>query len=134
MPDYLLDCNHLSTSLRGFRRCPSGSTKDEGPGIVSFLVTWFSAGWKLEFNRPRIQTTIVAGWPNSCAMCGYGPWMPRPPRLYGAVYLELRRRGRVLSQVDIMLAALARQHMPIVLTTDRDFEALSDLAVENWAV
>ncbi|MBV8311812.1 MAG: type II toxin-antitoxin system VapC family toxin [Planctomycetaceae bacterium] len=55
-------------------------------------------------------------------------------RLYGAVYLELRRQGRVLSQVDIMLAALARQHKLIVLTTDRDFEALADLAVENWAV
>ena len=55
-------------------------------------------------------------------------------RLYGAVYLELRRQGRVLSQVDIMLAALARQHKLIVLTTDRDFEALANLAVENWAV
>jgi len=55
-------------------------------------------------------------------------------RLYGAVYFELRRQGRVLSQVDIMLAALARQHKLIVLTTDRDFEALANLAVENWAV
>jgi tRNA(fMet)-specific endonuclease VapC len=55
-------------------------------------------------------------------------------RLYGAVYVELRRQGRVLSQVDMMLAALARQHKLALLTTDRDFEALSDLAVENWVV
>jgi len=53
-------------------------------------------------------------------------------RHYGAVYVELRREGRVLSQVDMMLAALARQHKLIVLTTDRDFEALTDLRVENW--
>ena len=33
----------------------------------------------------------------------------------------------------MMLAALAKQHKLIVLTTDRDFEALSNLAVENWA-
>jgi predicted nucleic acid-binding protein len=32
----------------------------------------------------------------------------------------------------MMLVALARQHKLIGLTTDRDFEALSDLATENW--
>jgi tRNA(fMet)-specific endonuclease VapC len=53
-------------------------------------------------------------------------------RLYGAVYIELRRGGRALSQVDMMLAALARQHKLVVLTTDRDFEALPDLTIENW--
>jgi predicted nucleic acid-binding protein len=46
----------------------------------------------------------------------------------------LRGQGRVLSQVDMMLAALARQHKLSILTTDRDFEALSDLTVENWVV
>jgi predicted nucleic acid-binding protein len=33
-----------------------------------------------------------------------------------------------------MLAALARQHKLIILTTDRDFEALTDLRVENWVI
>jgi predicted nucleic acid-binding protein len=33
-----------------------------------------------------------------------------------------------------VLAALARQHKLTVLTTDRDFEALTDLRVENWVV
>jgi predicted nucleic acid-binding protein len=32
----------------------------------------------------------------------------------------------------MMLAALARQHDITVLTTDRDFEALTDVKVENW--
>jgi len=54
-------------------------------------------------------------------------------RLYGKVYIELRDQGRVLSQIDMVLAALARQHKLTLLTTDRDFEALSDLRVENWA-
>ncbi len=54
-------------------------------------------------------------------------------RIYGVVYLELRGKGRVLAQVDIVLAALARQHKLTLLTTDRDFEALADLRVENWA-
>ncbi len=53
-------------------------------------------------------------------------------RLYGEVYHELRRQGRVLSQVDMMLAALTRRMNLILLTSDRDFEALPDLSVENW--
>jgi predicted nucleic acid-binding protein len=32
----------------------------------------------------------------------------------------------------MMLAALARQYKLTLLTTDRDFEALPDLKVENW--
>jgi len=32
----------------------------------------------------------------------------------------------------MMLAALARQHKLTVLTTDRGFEAVAGLAVENW--
>jgi predicted nucleic acid-binding protein len=53
-------------------------------------------------------------------------------RLYGEVFNELRRRRRVLSQVDMMAAALARQHRLGILTTDGDFAALPDLKVENW--
>jgi len=54
-------------------------------------------------------------------------------RTYGDIYTELRRRGRVLSQVDIMVAALARQRKLTVLTTDRDFEALPDIEVADWS-
>ncbi len=52
--------------------------------------------------------------------------------LYGDVYHQLRQRGRVCSQVDMMLAALARQLDLILLTSDRDFDALPGLSVENW--
>lgn len=53
-------------------------------------------------------------------------------RCYGEVFNELRCRGRALSQVDMILAALARQHKLTILTTDRDFEALPDISTENW--
>ena len=50
----------------------------------------------------------------------------------GEIYLELRRKGRALSQVDTMLATIARYRRLTILSTDRDFEALPDLRVENW--
>ena len=54
-------------------------------------------------------------------------------RIYGELYMELRRAGRVLSQVDIMIGALARQMKHTILTTDRDFEALTDIRLEDWS-
>ena len=58
----------------------------------------------------------------------------RVARMYGQVYLELERRGRALSQVDMMLAALARLMNLTLLTSDRDFEAMPDIRTENWLV
>jgi tRNA(fMet)-specific endonuclease VapC len=54
-------------------------------------------------------------------------------RIYGDLYTELRRCGRVLSQVDIMVAALARQMKLTILTTDRDFGALADIRTADWS-
>lgn len=53
-------------------------------------------------------------------------------REYGLVYRELRAKGRSLSQADLILASMARQYHLRLLTSDRDFEALPDIAAENW--
>jgi tRNA(fMet)-specific endonuclease VapC len=53
-------------------------------------------------------------------------------RMYGAIYHDLKARGRVLSQVDMMLAALARQMNLTLVTSDQDFAALPDIPTENW--
>jgi tRNA(fMet)-specific endonuclease VapC len=52
--------------------------------------------------------------------------------LYGVIHHNLKSRGRVLSQVDMMLAALARQMNFTLVTSDQDFNALPDIAIENW--
>jgi predicted nucleic acid-binding protein len=44
----------------------------------------------------------------------------------------LQKAGRALSQVDIMLAALARYMDATLLTTDNDFRALADIKTEDW--
>ena len=56
------------------------------------------------------------------------PIDPSTATIYGAIHHDLRRRGRVLSQVDMMAAALARQMALTVVTSDRDFAALPDIA------
>jgi tRNA(fMet)-specific endonuclease VapC len=53
-------------------------------------------------------------------------------RVFGEIYLTLQARGRSLSHVDIVLAALTRQMNLTLLTVDRDFEALPEVPTENW--
>jgi tRNA(fMet)-specific endonuclease VapC len=51
---------------------------------------------------------------------------------YAEAYHELQKTGRALSQVDILLAAMARHLRATLLTTDKDFQALPDIPTENW--
>jgi tRNA(fMet)-specific endonuclease VapC len=60
------------------------------------------------------------------------PIDPSTATLYGVIHHDLKRRGRVLSQVDMMIAALARQMTLTLVTSDQDFTALPDIPTENW--
>jgi tRNA(fMet)-specific endonuclease VapC len=51
---------------------------------------------------------------------------------YGEIFAESQKAGRALSQVDMILAAMARNSNVILLTTDQDFQALPDISTENW--
>jgi tRNA(fMet)-specific endonuclease VapC len=134
VPDYLLDSNHLSAALRQVsavrERIHQGRAASQRfiscHPVLCELEVGIEQTSKPDDNRRRLTQLLrhVRLWSLDDSTT----------RLYGVVYLELRRQGRVLSQVDMMLAALARQHKLALLTTDRDFEAISDLAVENWVV
>jgi predicted nucleic acid-binding protein len=53
-------------------------------------------------------------------------------RLYGEFFKKVKRRGRVLSHVDLVLAALAAQFKVTLLTSDEDFRATPEVKAENW--
>lgn len=134
MPDYLLDCNHLSAALRKVSAVRERIHQGRRAGhrflscypVLCELEVGIQQTVKPEENRRRLLQLLrqVRLWPLDA----------QTTRFYGAVYIELRRQGRALSQVDMMLAALARQHKLTVLTTDRDFGALADLRLENWTI
>jgi tRNA(fMet)-specific endonuclease VapC len=46
--------------------------------------------------------------------------------------LVLRKRGRRLETVDALIAAVALHHDLVLLTADRDFDAIPGLQLENW--
>lgn len=74
--------------------------------------------------RANLQRTLrqVRIWPLTYAIA----------KQYGVIAHDCRKRGRVLSQIDIMLVAFAREMNLVLVTTDRDFEAFPDIVTQNW--
>ena len=134
MAGYLLDTNQLSEAIRPVSRVRERIAEERSSGIrVGTCVPALcelEAGIQSLAKRDAYRRALgrllsrVRLWP-----------IEREVALaYGEVFHELRGRGRVLSQVDMMLAALARVMDLTLVTADRDFEALPDLHTDNWLV
>ena len=132
MAGYLLDTNHLNAALAPVSHVRDRIYQVHRTGIrlgtcVPALCE-LEVGLQLRKNsepfRRALQNLLkkVRVWPLNLDVVSY----------YAEIYLSLRRKGRALSQVDIMLAAIAERMKITVLTSDRDFEALSDIRTENW--
>jgi hypothetical protein len=61
VPDYLLDCNHLSAALRKVSAVRERIHQGRTRANVSFPAIPFSVSWKLGFSRLRSRTTFAAG-------------------------------------------------------------------------
>jgi tRNA(fMet)-specific endonuclease VapC len=75
-------------------------------------------------NLARLQAglAILRQWPTD----------DETPMEFAALFQELRAAGQMLSQFDLLIAAVARQHRLTLLTADRDFQPVPRLKVENW--
>jgi predicted nucleic acid-binding protein len=132
MAGFLLDTNHLGEALR-----PVSQVRDRIGAlhlagirigtcvpVLCELHAGITAGDRGEKYRLALERLLgrVRLWPLDSEAA----------RLYGQVFQESRKRGRVLSQVDMILVALAMQRNLTLATTDRDFEVFSNLKTENW--
>jgi len=132
MAGFLLDTNHLSEALRPVSRVRDRIGQLRFTGIrvgtcvpvLCELEAALPSSNRGQVYRRALQRLLgrVRLWPLELETA----------RFYGEIFRELRNRGRVLSQVDMMLAALARHKDLTLATSDRDFEALPDVRTENW--
>ena len=132
MRGYLLDTNHLSDAIQPGSRLPARlgevMRRRMAVGVCVPVLCELAAGIQgLGHPEPYRQglTRLLARtriWPLDLRTAG----------TYGELFQDLRARGRALSQVDLMIAALARQMHLNILTADQDFAMLPDLAIENW--
>lgn len=133
MKKLLLDTNHVghavSRNSAVLRRIHSEKRKGIRVGTCIPVLCEIETG-RLNVARPNeyrrnldaVLRKIVL-WPLTRETAEY----------FGEINQDLKRRGRVLSQVDMMLAALCREMDLTLVTTDKDFAALSWLKTENWS-
>jgi tRNA(fMet)-specific endonuclease VapC len=132
MKRYLLDTNHLGEAIgrvsivrdRIQQSCRQGGIFGTcGPVLCELLVGVVQRKDVVK-SRQRLDglLELVRLWPIELAIA----------ERYADAYHQLRKAGRALSQVDILLAALARHWNAMLLTTDQDFQALPDIQTENW--
>ena len=129
---YLLDTNHLSAAINPVsslrERLNKAHPRGTGIGTCIPVLCELECGIQntshKESHRRRLAQVLrrVRLWPIEFKMAS----------IYGELFQQLRRRGRILSQVDMLLCAMVLHLDVILLTSDRDFEALPEIRTENW--
>jgi len=131
MPGFLLDTNHLSAALNPgspvHRRLRQARSLGQKCGVCVPVLCELEVAIEQSARREQNHQALTL----LLAYLRIWPMEANLAPTYAALFLDLRRRGRALSQIDIMLAALASETL---LTTDRDFEALPAVRTENWTV
>ena len=135
MSRYLLDANAAADAMFRRRGVPErvkaarAAGHDIGIGIP--VLGELYAGFEFSASRDhnleilRRSVTLFRLW----------PFTPEAAKVYGRLYAELRRRGRIIQQVDLQIAAIALSFdLCTVVTEDSDFKAVPGLPVENWIV
>jgi tRNA(fMet)-specific endonuclease VapC len=132
MARYLLDTNHLGAALdeRSVIRGRLVQARKVGHrlGTCVPVLCELETGLIYTLRRDRNRRVLIG----LLRQIRIWPLEPMVSPLYADIYHDLRANGRVLSQVDMMLAAICRSIDATLLTSDRDFEALPEVRTENW--
>ena len=134
MPGYILDTNHIGmavtrASLVG-RRLSEVRLTGACVGTCLPVLCEIEAGIRQVQNKSKYRRDLT----HVLRQLRIWPLDLNTTRVYGDLYTELRRLGRVLSQVDMMGAALARQMNLTVATTDQDFDRVPGIRTVDWSL
>lgn len=132
MNKYLLDTNHLSAYLDRKPalevRIDSALKAGDRFGICLPVLCEYRAGIRVSRryrqNLARLQAAlgIFRLWPTDEATT----------TAFAEIFQQLRAAGKMLSQFDLLIAAIARQHKLTLLSGDGGFKVVNNLDRENW--
>jgi predicted nucleic acid-binding protein len=132
MTGHLLDTNHLGAALtkvskvRDYarQRYQQGTTLGTCIPALCELEAGIQRTQDAESRRRRLTNLLsfVRIWPLDQAMA----------KSYGDMFLRSKTFGKILSQVDLMLAAMSVHLGVTLLTTDKDFATLTEVKTESW--
>ncbi len=131
MTRYLLDTNH-SSQLVHDERSPIWD-RLEAMSKKQYALCWPSVGelWFMVLNSEKVQ-------PNRARLASLLPqfsiWRFEDEEAieFGLLRVELRKAGRPIPAVDVMIAAIARANNLVLVTADQHFNVIQGLKLENW--
>lgn len=135
MKRYLLDSNAVTEFVN--RREPVMSrvrdARQRGDRIGTCEPVVAELYYGLEFSSSRQENLVRLE--RGLSQIRSWPFERRSAREYGRIAAELKRRGRKMQVVDMMIAAIALTTPDaVVVTTDSDLSAVPGLIVEDWTV
>lgn len=135
MSRYLLDTNAAADAVFRRRGVPErvqaalAAGHDLGIGIP--VLGELYAG--IEFSASRDYNLDILR--RSLKLFRLWPFTPEAARVYGRLYAELRRNGRIIQQVDLQIAAIAISlGQCTIVSEDSDLAYVPGLRVETWAL
>jgi tRNA(fMet)-specific endonuclease VapC len=132
MRRYLLDTNHLSGYLDRHAvlepRIDASLRAGDRVGICLPVLCEYRAGIRLGRRFQRNLARLLA----ALSILRLWPTDEQTAAEFGDLFQELRAAGTMLSQFDLLIAAVARQHRLVLLTADTDFRHVRRLKTENW--
>jgi len=134
MTRYLLDTGIAGDFINGRRgvheRARAEVSKGNRVGIAMPVLAELVYGIELSDSRDRNMQRLRVALP----ALRVWPFDEKAAFEYGRIAAELRRSGRPMQVVDIMVAAIAfGLGGCTVVSTDTDLRAVPGLAIENWA-
>ena len=133
MSKYLLDSNAFADCIfhrRGVdQRVKQSRRQGHIIGTALPVVAEMLGG--IEFSQTRERNLLILN--RKLSLFRLWPFTLDVAREYGRLFAELRRIGRPMQVIDMMIAATARTFSDsIVVTTDTDLSAVPGLKVEDW--
>lgn len=134
MRRYLLDTgpagHYLNRRGSVYERAEAASARGDRVGLAMPGLGELYAGIELSATRKENHKRLL----RALGSLFVWPFDRAAAEEYGRLFAALRRKGRLMQQIDIQIAAIALTlGRCTVVTNDTDFSAIPGLAVEDWS-
>jgi len=131
MTRFMLDTNAVSVAVHRRSAVFDRKLGDVGGAAISIsAITYgeiiFGLEWKPEAGR------LAKSMSDFLLEISVMPWTDETAQVYGTLRAGLRRSGKTLAPLDMLIAAHALEVGATLVTSDRAFRYVPGLTVEDW--
>lgn len=132
MINYLVDTNHVSKILEGEKKLKSQLQKAKGAGdTFGISITVLGELYYAVYASRRKQENL-AGLKALLHSVILWEYDHSAAEEFGRIQAEQKAKGKPIPSSDAQIAAVARLHNLRILSNDRHFTFVSNLAIESW--